>query len=120
MNFISSMLIAAILISITISLLIIMTMISIIGIRKELRIKNLYTRRMCINYPYNVQLSDLELEVYDFLYFKSPKWIDEKKISASVGADDDKSLVDALDSLEEKGLVFCIDGLYSVKFKNEQ
>ena len=61
MNFISSMLIAAILISITISLLIIMTMISIIGIRKELRIKNLYTRRMCINYPYNVQLSDLEL-----------------------------------------------------------
>ena len=107
-------------ISIIMTVLFIMSMIAIIGIRKELHIKNLYTRRTLINYPYNVQLSELELEVYDFLYLRSHEWIDEQKIESGLRASCEKTFFDALDSLEKKGLVIERDGFYSVKFKNEQ
>ena len=120
---IMSSLIALILIgivSIMVFVLCIRTMLSIIGIRKELHIKNLYTRRTLINYPYNIQLSELELEVYDFLYLRSPEWIDEKKIGSGLRVSYEKTFFDALDSLEKKGLIIESDGFYSVKFKNEQ
>lgn len=101
--------------------LLIMTMFAIIGIRKELRIKNLYTRRTLIDYPYDVSLTKLELDVYDFLYLGAPNWYKEWEISAGTSEkeSDEENIVDALYSLKDKGLINAIDGLYSVRLKNE-
>ena len=116
------MIIIAVVISIALTVLSIMTMISIIGIRKELRIKNLYTRRTLIDYPYNIALTKLELDVYDYLYLNSPEWFNEAEISAYVSGSISKeeTVADALNSLKEKGLIQGIDGLYSVKLNCEK
>ena len=104
---------------IAMTVLFIMSMIAIIGIRKELHIKNLYTRRTLIDYPYNAQLTKLELDVYDFLYLKSPEWYEVAEIRTGVDLNNGESVADALASLQKKGLILGIDGLYSVKLKNE-
>ena len=119
MELIVAMLILMVSIWLAVAILVISTMIAIIGIRKELHIKNMYDKRTLIDYPYNVPLSELERDVYEFLYSKSPQWIYEKKISKIMGVNYDKAFFDVLDSLEEKELVREINGLYSVRLKNE-
>ena len=111
----------SIIVSIALGVLLVMTMIAIIGIRKELRIKNLYTKRTLVSYPYDIHLSDMELDVYDFLYRKTPEWCSEEKIRHAVNArgNEEQECYDALDALVAKGLLYELDGSYAVRLKNE-